>query len=132
VGGFIVFGGAFGAEGIPAGGELTRGFAGPVQTRGVEIRTGVAIQNLSGDRTAVKLELLDSEGAVLATTQVDLPALGKLARFVDEMQWDRPVDFSDFSGSIRTGPGTGLAAVMIQNRLINGVSQLATVQVLAR
>jgi len=132
VGGVIVFGGAFGAEGIPAGGELIRGFAGPVQTRGVEIRTGVAVQNLSGDRATVKLEIVDSEGAVLATTQVDIPALGKLARFVDEMEWDKAVDFSDFSGSVRTGPGIGLAAVMIQNRLVGGIFQLATVQVLAR
>lgn len=132
VGGVIVFGGAFGAEGIPAGEALTKGFVGPVQTRGVEIRTGVAIQNLSGDRTTVKLELLDPEGVVLATTQFDIPALGKVARFVDEMGWDKAIDFSDFSGSVRTGPGTGLAAVMIQDRLANGVFQLAAVQVLTR
>jgi len=132
LGGVIVFGGAFGAAGIAAGGELSRGFTGPVETRGAEIRTGVAIQNLSADAVTVELELLDTEGVVMASTEVDIPALGKIARFVDEVEWDNAIDFSEFNGSVRAFAETGLAAVMVQTRFVEGISQLATLQVLGR
>ena len=132
VGGVVVFGGVSGTAGIPAGAQLSSGFVGPVETQGVEVRTGIAIQNLSADGVTVRLELLGSEGVVVATADVDIPGFGKVARFVDEMAWDKAVDFSDFNGSIRTVAGTGLAAVMIQSRLVNGVFQLATLQVLGR
>jgi|GEM_PF-2445295 len=131
VGGVIVFGGAFGSAGVVAGGELTGGFAGPVESRGLQVRTGVAIQNLTGNAVTIMLELLDAEGVVQARTGVNIPALGKIARFVDEMAWDSAVDFSGFDGSVRLA-GSGLAAVMIQSRLVDGVSQLATLPVVAR
>ena len=132
VGGVIVFGGAFGAAGIVASGELSGGFSGPVETQGLEIRTGVAIENLTTDAVTVELELLDPEGVVLATTEVDIPAFGKIARFVDEMEWDNAIDFSDFSGTVRTFAGTPLAAAMVQLRFVQGVPQLATLPVLGR
>jgi hypothetical protein len=129
LGGVIVFGGAFGLAGVVASGEFSQGFAGPVESVGVNIRTGVAIQNLRDDGVAVELELLDPEGVVVATTEVALPAFGKLSLFVDEMEWDNAVDFSNFSGSVRTVTETGLGAIMIQNRLVNGGSQFATLPV---
>ncbi len=131
LGGVIVFGGAFGSAGVVAGDQLTGGFTGPVENRGLQVRTGVAIQNLSGNPVTVTLELLDAEGVVRARAEVDIAALGKIARFVDEMAWDNAVDFSGFNGSVRVA-GSGLAAVMVQSRLVDGLSQLATLPVVAR
>lgn len=130
LGGVVVFGGTFGLAGVVAVEEFPRGFRGPVEAWGVAVRTGVAIQNPGDEEVIVELELLDSEGVVLATAEVGVPAFGNLARFVDELDWDTVIDFSEFNGTVRAVAETPLGAVMIQNRLVDGISQFATLPVL--
>ncbi len=131
--GVIVFGGSFGLAGVPAGDSLSNGFIGPVDERlGENVRTGVSIQNLQDELVEVQLDLLDGSGAVVGTASVEIPALGKLARFVDELEWDSPVDFQFFVGTIRAAPSGDISALMIQNRLVGGVSQFATLPVTKR
>lgn len=131
--GVIVFGGSFGLAGVPASDSFSNGFLGPVDVRlGQNIRTGVSIQNLQEEPVEVQLDLLDNLGTVAATTSVEIPALGKLARFVDELEWDSAVDFQVFQGTIRSTPNGDISALMIQNRLVGGVSQFATLPVTKR
>ncbi|GAB4112374.1 MAG: hypothetical protein Kow001_14120 [Acidobacteriota bacterium] len=127
--GVVVFGGAFGLAGVQAGPEFSQGFVGPVDTRLAQnIRTGVAIQNLEPDAAVYPAQLVDGNGQVVAETAIEVVGLGQAALFVDEMDWDQEVDLTSFQGTLRV-QGQGLSAVMIQNRLVGGVSQFATVPV---
>ncbi len=129
VSGVIVFGGGFGLAGVQAGPRFSQGFVGPVDSRLPQnIRTGVAIQNLEPDDAAYPVELVDGNGQVVAEAVIEVAGFGQIPQFVDEIQWDRPVDLNSFQGTIRVR-GQGLSAVMIQNRLVGGVSQFATVPV---
>lgn len=132
--GVVVFGGDFGLAGVLASDDFSNGFVGPVDTNlAGNKRTGVAIQNLEESDANVTVELVSADGTtVVATALVVVPALSKVAAFVDEdevFQWDNPPDFSPFQGSIRVTSEQDLAAVMIQNRIVNGVSQFATLPV---
>jgi len=125
--GVIVFGGALGSAAIVAVEEISDGFAAPVESRGNEVRTGLAVQNVGQSPATVTLELLDADGLVLATTELEIPPLGKIARFIDELQWDNAIDFTDFNGSVRALSMTPLAAALVQNRVTNGIVYLATI-----
>jgi hypothetical protein len=127
--GVIVFGGAFGLAGVQAGPEFSQGFVGPVDTRLPQnIRTGVALQNLRQEDAVYPAQLVNGAGEVIAEAALEVPGFGQSPQFIDEIEWDRQVDFSSFQGTIRV-QGQGLSAVMIQNRLAGGVSQFATVPV---
>jgi hypothetical protein len=77
-----------------------------------QINSGVAVMNLGGAQT-VDLTLRDDQGMTVAQATAELPAVGQLARFLTELDWDTPPDFSDLSGTL-TIEGTGqLAAVAI-------------------
>lgn len=119
--GVIVFAGPFGLSGVQATDDFSDGFIGPAErelpsVRGRDVRSGIAIQNLEEESKTIVLELLDVEGTLLATAEVNLPALGQTSLFVDEFDWTAAVDFTDFQGSIRVDTGDDLAAVMIQTR----------------
>lgn len=131
--GVILFGGDFGLAGVPAAGEFPNGFVGPVDVRLAEnIRTGVSIQNLEEAPIEVVVDLLDASGVVVASALLEIPALGKEARFVEELEWDSEVDFELFQGTIRAAADGSVSALMIQNRLVGGVSQFATLPVTER
>ena len=129
--GVVVFGGLFGLAGVQATDEFSHGFVGPVDTQLPAVRTGVSIQNLGSDPVSVSLELLDAGGAVVASGTLEIAGLGKVAQFIDEIEWDTVVDFSSFRGSVRVAGESNLSALMIQNRIVEGISQFATLPVVA-
>lgn len=132
VNGVVVFGGSFGLAGVQAAARFEEGFVGPVDTRLPEQqRTGVAVQNLQDFEVGFPVQLADASGEVVAEAWITVPALGQTAQFVDELEWDQAVDFTQFQGTIRVA-GTDLSAVMIQNRIVGGISQFATLPVSAR
>jgi hypothetical protein len=127
--GVIVFGGGTGLAGVPNSVVLTKGFRAPILEEGdpPSTRTGFAVMNLESEEVILSLELFDEEGNLLATGQLLLTAMGQETAFPDEIQWDNPVDFSDFKGSMRVA-GTGrIAAAVIQLR----PGQFATLPVAA-
>lgn len=127
--GVVVFGGSFGLAGVQAADEFSEGLVGPVDHRLDEnVRTGIAVQNLESFDVAFPTQLLNSGGEVVANADLTVPALGQLPLFIDEIPWDQPVDLGSFQGTLKIF-GQGLSAVMIQNRIVNGVSQFATVPV---
>ncbi len=128
--GLFIFGGGFGLAGVASSPLLESGFTGPVETSAaLGIETGVAIQNLGEQGITIDLELLDTEGQIVATSQVSLPTMGHTAQFVTQIPWDPAVDFSDFRGTVRaTAPGL-TAATMIQ---VRQPAQFATLPVTPR
>ena len=72
--------------------------------------------NLENSEATVDLTLCDPGGDVLATAQVMLAAMGHLAQFVDEFQWDANVDFSNFQGLLKVTASESVAATVIQTR----------------
>ncbi len=115
--GVILFGGDFGLAGVGASPRFPTGFSGPVQTNEAEqINTGMAVQNLSDRAQTLTLELLDEEGEVVSSSQVEAAPSGHVALFVNQLDWEPAVDFSDFRGSIRAASSDPVAATMIQTR----------------
>lgn len=127
--GVILFGGDFGLAGVGAGAPLENGFIGPVRTiSALGVNTGVALQNLEPTPTTVTFQLVDADGAVVAEATVDLPGDGHVAAFPSQLNFDPPVDFSDFRGTIRASSTGPIAAVMLQTR----PGQFATLPVTPR
>lgn len=124
--GVIVFGGDFGLAGVQSSDEFSHGFMGPVESVGSEVRTAVAIQNLENSSVSLTLELLSRGGEREALSNpVNIPARGRVARFVDELFADSGVDFSEFGGAVRLVSEEDVAAMMLQTR----PDQLATLPV---
>lgn len=116
--GVVVFGGSVGLAGVSSSEELTGGFLAPIITKSDGgIRTGIAVMNLEETATTLTLELQNSDGEELAMATLELPSLGQSAKFADEFQWDSPVDFTDFQGTLEvTSNGRRIAATVIQQR----------------
>ena len=64
-------------------------------------------------------------GVVFFGGSTGLAAMGHRARFVTEFNWDRPVDFSDFSGLLKVTASGKTAATVLRT----GPNQLASVSV---
>ena len=127
--GTILFGGETGVAGVGSSAPLQQGFSAPVEidSQG-EINTGVAVVNLESDVTVLELRLTDPNGAPLATAGIQIEGNGHTAVFVDQIEWSRPIDFSDFKGNLRVlSKGKSIGATVIQTR----PGQLATMPVSA-
>lgn len=112
--GVVLLSGDFGVVGFTDSPEVLTQFASPVETHhGTGKNTGIAVMNL--EETAVKLDvdLYDTEGNLLAKSSIELDANGHLARFVEELPWSAPVDFSNFKGILKVNPSGKVAATAL-------------------
>ena len=115
--GVVNFGGVVGLAGVGDSLPTTNGFRAPIETdTAAAINTGIAITNLGNETVTVDLKLCDSDGEVLASAQIELPMMGHSARFVNEIQWDQTIDFSNFFGLLKVAAEGTLAATAIQSR----------------
>ena len=106
-----------GVAGVASSEELPHGFLAPVQTHlETGINTGIAVMNLLDEPAPVEMLLADSEGEELAGAEVVLKPRGHWARFVTEIPWDSPVDFSDLRGLLTVSADGVLTATVIQTR----------------
>ncbi len=127
--GAIVFGGSAGLAGVPNSPVTDNGFTVPILSYSDPgIDTGMAVANLADSELVLTLQLFSSEGELLATAMITIPAMGHLAGFAKEFDWDAPVDFSDFEGKLKASAESGgkFSAVGIQVR----PSQFATLPVI--
>ena len=130
VAGVILFGGVVGLAGVGSGQVTQNGFLAPMETNsGEATNTGIAIMSLEDEEVTIQLRLCDTEGNVISTASVTLPARGHTAQFVDQFAWDPPVDFSNFLGLLKAiVDGKQLVATVIQAR----GGEFATMPVAAR
>ncbi len=126
--GVVVFGGLVGLAGVGSSEALDNGFRAPMETNSAgSINTGIAVMNLENDQLTLDLQLCDRDDNPVASAQISLAAMGQLAKFVTEFNWDKAADFSDFEGTLKvTGDGR-IAATVIQTR----PTQFATMPVSA-
>lgn len=127
--GAIVFGGAFGLAGVQNSPITDNGFTVPILSYsdpGVD--TGMAVANLADSELVLTLQLFSSEGELLATAMITIPAMGHFAGFAKEFDWDGAVDFSDFEGKLKASTESDgkFSAVGIQVR----PNQFATLPVI--
>jgi len=80
------------------------------------IGTGIALMNLENVENVFSLQLLNSEGEVLASAQETLLENGHMAKYIHEFDWDSQVDFSDFRGILKATSTGKMAATVIQTR----------------
>ena len=127
--GTILFGGDTGVAGVSSSVSLQEGFSAPIETDSdAGINTGIAVVNLEGDVTVLELLLTDPNGAPLAKSEIQIEANGHTAVFVDQIEWNRQIDFSEFKGNLRVlSQGKSIGATVIQTR----PGQLATIPVSA-
>ena len=116
--GVVQFAGDVGTAGVGASPLIRHGFWAPIQTNEEEsTNTGVAVMNLDSAQVTLQLQLFDTEGQLLATAELVLPAFGHRALFVDEISWSvagAPLNFSDFSGLIQTRAEGRYSATVIR------------------
>ena len=127
--GTILFGGDTGVAGVGSSVSLQEGFSAPIETDSdAGINTGIAVVNLEGDVTVLELLLTDPNGAPLAKSEIQIEANGHTAVFVDQIEWNLQIDFSEFKGNLRVlSQGKSIGATVIQTR----PGQLATIPVSA-
>ncbi|HEY3132277.1 MAG TPA: hypothetical protein VGL91_22670 [Acidobacteriota bacterium] len=111
ISGVILFGGSVGTAGVGDSKSL-RKFVAPMET-GFGVNTGVAMMGL-GQSQAVQLELRDQQGKLMARSSVALGAHSHIAKFLTELQWDSPVDFSNFAGTLMATGLSDFAATVIR------------------
>ena len=122
--GVVIFGGDNGLAGVGSSPDFPFGFAAPMQSsEASQINSGIAVTRLSEDQDplgegqgSLQMTLLDTGGAVLATASDQLPPNGHKALFVTEINWDTPVDFSDFIGILRVTCSEPVTATVVQTR----------------
>ena len=122
--GVVIFGGDNGLAGVGSSPDFPFGFAAPMQSsEASQINSGIAVTRLSEDQDplgegqgSLQMTLLDTGGAVLATASDELPPNGHKALFVTEINWDTPVDFSDFIGILRVTCSEPVTATVVQTR----------------
>ena len=95
-----------------------KAFSAPIETDSdAGINTGIAVVNLEGDVTVLELLLTDPNGAPLAKSEIQIEANGHTAVFVDQIEWNRQIDFSEFKGNLRVlSQGKSIGATVIQTR----------------
>ena len=127
--GVILFGGTVGLAGVGTSEILEEGFTAPMETNmATGVDTGVAVVNVESEEVTLQLQLCDSEGRRLATTEIKLPMMGHLPLFVTQFDWNMPVDFSKFEGILKVTSSGRIAATVIQTR----PGQFATLPVTPR
>jgi hypothetical protein len=130
--GVILFSSPFGVAGVASSEATSVGFVAPMQVHAADtINTGFAVMNLEDDEIQLDLALKSQSGALLAESQLDLPPLGHKALFVNDLQWDKTVNFDDFRGLlVADSNGKRIAATVLQARFAK--KQYATMPVTER
>ncbi len=125
--GVLTFGGAFGLASVAASSATFEGFTAPVETdTAADINTGIAVMNLSDSENTLTAELYSEAGALLSSANPEaVTAFGQRALFVDEFQWQTPVNFTRFRGLLKVTVSGRTAATVLQTR----PNQLATMPV---
>ena len=128
--GVIVFKGVgIGSAGVGSSARFAEGFLAPMETNvSTAIRTGVAMMNLEEEQLTLTADLLDSDGTLLDSVQLNLSALGHLAIYLDEFDWDDSIDLNLFEGLLRMRSNGSISATVIQTR----PGQFATMPVAAK
>ncbi len=115
--GVVLFGGGVGLAGVGSSPETAAGFKAPMEKdAAAAINTGLALVNLESVPVTVSLDLVNSNGEVLASARETLVAMGHLALFVDQFDWAPAVDLSQFLGSVRVASTGRISATVIQTR----------------
>jgi hypothetical protein len=129
LGGVVLFGGSAGVAGVGASEVLSEGFLAPIEKNSsTRINTGIAVMNLETEELTLELELMDPDAEQLATAEAALVAGGHHARFVNQFEWSKSVDFSSFEGILKVGATGRCAGTVIQTR----PRQFATMPVVPR
>ena len=116
--GVVVFSGSgVGAAGVGSSEVFAKGFIAPMEANtDASVRTGVAMMNLETEVLPLTAELLGTDGVLLDTVNLTLPALGHKAVFLDELGWSSSIDLSVFEGILRVGSNGNVSATVIQTR----------------
>jgi hypothetical protein len=126
--GVILFGGAFGVAGVGASTGFQPGFVAPMETNVAEgTNTGIAVMNLENQEFNLDLKLCDADDNPVAEAQIKLPGSGHFAKFVNEFEWDKVIDFSSFQGTLKVLAPGRITATVLQTR--KNFTQLATMPV---
>ncbi len=113
ISGVLLFGGSVGTAGVGDSKSL-RKFVAPMET-GSGINTGIAMMGLAqGQTIQLELELRNEQGLTVARGSAVLGARSHTARFLTELQWDAPVDFSHFFGTLIATGTADFAATVIR------------------
>ncbi|UCF38834.1 MAG: hypothetical protein JSU96_08355, partial [Acidobacteriota bacterium] len=131
--GVVLFGGPTGVAGVGSSRAVSSGFLAPVEIKeegnpfaatNYIIRTGIALRNLESDReVSLTLHLRNLAGKLLNTTSLVLPPGGHLARYLDELDWDRIFFHSELLGLLEVdSAGDRIAAIILRSE----PGQLAT------
>jgi hypothetical protein len=112
-----MFGGSVGLAGVGSSQPLDNGFSAPIEfIVGLRVNTGIAIMNLEDQPSTIVLQLFSAEGILLASSELAIPADGQRALFINEIDWDNPVDLSNFLGVLKASTSAKIAATVIQTR----------------
>ncbi|MEJ2077084.1 MAG: hypothetical protein P8020_06595 [Acidobacteriota bacterium] len=115
--GVILFRGPAGLAGVGAAEPLPDGFLAPIETNvATDLDTGIAVMNPSDQERQLNLTLFDTGGHSVATAETKIPALGHLARFAYQFDWQPSVSLSSFMGQLRVDSDGLLAATVLQTR----------------
>lgn len=113
--GVVIFGGAPGLAGVGSSPAFETGLRAPLRASAAEQRrTGIAVTDLSGEPNQLALQLLDGQGQIVANASAALPASGQRALFADEIEWDSPVDFNAFNGSLTASSSGALTGTVLE------------------
>jgi hypothetical protein len=119
--GVILFGGSAGVAGVGSSPLLPVGFEAPMESNtAAAVNTGIAVMNLESEDQTIEVRLFDSQGTLLATSQITLSAKGHRALFVNQFTWQAEpgvqLDFSEFNGLLKVSAAGETAATVIQTR----------------
>jgi len=123
--GTVLFSGAAGLAGVSAAPATYRLLA-PVETNSSNgLSTGLALLNWNLAPTPVTLRLRDTSGNILASTVVEIPARGQLARFPEELFKDQFSFPQQFQGTLEAQADAQICGVGL--RVVPG--EIATLPV---
>ncbi len=117
--GIINFAGPFGAAGVGLSIPLP-GFGAPIVTNS-STNTGIAVGNPGPAPIEITLKLIDRDGTLVATAQLDLDMMGHRSLFVSEIDWvaepGQTLNFDDFEGLLKAETASGrMTATVVQTR----------------
>ena len=110
--GFVLYRSSEGVAGVAASDSLVR-FVSPVKT-GPGIDSGIALMSVGMGASQITLQLRDRGGATVATAELFLSARGQTAKRIGELDWQPPMDLTDFSGTLEVNGTQAFAATAIR------------------
>lgn len=87
---------------------------------GSEVNFGVALRGMGEDQM-ILLELRDQKGNLAAQSTVALGGKSKVTKFIDELEWNTPIDLSNFAGSLTACGQSNFAASGISSHSIHRI-----------